>query len=98
VLERFEGASLVSAFPETGRTHQVRIHLRELGCPLLGDKEHGGPSHLTRPAGARLDFSRPLLHALTLQLRHPLGTQLRLLAPLPPDFESALAFLRAGAS
>jgi 23S rRNA pseudouridine1911/1915/1917 synthase len=89
VLERFPEAALVSALPETGRTHQIRIHLRELGCPLLGDARHGGPLFLTRPDGRRIDFERPLLHALSLELR---GLKLR--APLPPDFETALAFLR----
>ncbi|HEX9576275.1 MAG TPA: RluA family pseudouridine synthase [Myxococcales bacterium] len=89
LLESFAGAALISALPETGRTHQVRIHLRELGCPLLGDARYGGPMLLTRPDGRRIDFQRPMLHALSLELGG-----LRLRAPLPPDFESALAFLR----
>ena len=94
VLERYDGATLMAAFPETGRTHQVRLHLRELGCPLLGDKTYTGPAFLTRPNGRRIDFDRPLLHALTLQLRHPRAGELRLLAPLPADFARAQAFLR----
>ncbi len=89
LLESFAGAALISALPETGRTHQVRIHLRQLGCPLLGDARYGGPMLLTRPDGRRIDFHRPMLHALSLELG-----DLRLRAPLPPDFESALAFLR----
>ena len=89
LLEPFPEAALVSALPETGRTHQIRIHLRELGYPLLGDARHGGPMFLTRADGRRIDFQRPMLHALSLQLR---GLTLR--APLPPDFEAALAFLR----
>lgn len=93
VFQRFEGASLIAALPETGRTHQVRIHLRQLGCPLLGDRSEGGPAFLTRPSGARIDFSRPLLHALSLSLRHPSGSALNLLAPLPPDFEAVCTFL-----
>jgi 23S rRNA pseudouridine1911/1915/1917 synthase len=94
VLERFAGAALVAALPLTGRTHQVRLHLRELGCPLLGDKAHGGPPFLTRASGARLDLARPMLHARSLALRHPAGGDLRLLAPTPGDFEAALVFLR----
>lgn len=94
LLERFEGASSVAAFPETGRTHQVRVHLRELGCPLLGDRLHGGPSFLTRADGRRLEAARPLLHALSLELRHPSGKSLRLQAPLPGDFEEAIRWLR----
>ena len=94
VLERFAGAALIEALPETGRTHQIRIHLGELSCPLLGDKAHGGRTSLTRPSGARHDFGRPMLHALSLSLRHPRGGELRVEAALPPDFSAALAFLR----
>lgn len=94
LLERYEGACSAAAFPETGRTHQVRLHLRELGCPLLGDKLHGGPSFLTRADGRRLEVTRPLLHALSLELRHPSGKTLRLQAPPPADFEEAIRWLR----
>ena len=94
VLERFAGAALISARPETGRTHQVRVHLRELGCPLLGDSRYGGPAFLTQADGARLDCARPLLHALGLSLRHPSGQRLDLTAHPPADFEAAQEFLR----
>ncbi|HEY6911638.1 MAG TPA: RluA family pseudouridine synthase [Myxococcales bacterium] len=94
LLERYGMAAEIAAFPETGRTHQIRIHLRELGCPLLGDKAYGGPSFLTRKDGLRHDIERPLLHALSLSLRHPDGGDLRLLAPLPADFREAQDFLR----
>lgn len=93
VLERYPQAALVAALPETGRTHQIRIHLRGLGLPLLGDTRYGGPAFLTRPTGARHDFGRPMLHALSLEVRHPDGTQLRLKARSPGDFEAARAFL-----
>lgn len=89
VLERYAGAASVAAFPETGRTHQIRVHFRELGCPLLGDTRYGGPAFITRPDGARHDFARPMLHAFALEV---LGR--RLSAPLPADFESACAFLK----
>ena len=94
VVERFAEAAQIAAEPETGRTHQIRIHLRAIGHPLLGDKAYGGPAFLTRPEGARHDFARPMLHALSLSLRHPDGGRLEVLAPLPPDFDSARAFLR----
>ena len=94
VLERFDGAALLEARPQTGRTHQIRVHLRALGCPLLGDVRYAGPALLTRPDGARLDCARPLLHAASLKLRHPSGATLDVTALTPPDFEQALAFLR----
>jgi 23S rRNA pseudouridine1911/1915/1917 synthase len=93
VLERYGVASEIAAFPETGRTHQIRIHLRELGFPLLGDKAYGGPAFLTRKDGLRHELARPLLHALSLSLRHPDGGDLRLCAPLPTDFREAQQFL-----
>ena len=93
VLERYAGATLIAAFPETGRTHQIRIHLREIGCPLLGDGRYGGPAFITRADGSRADFQRPLLHAVSVSLRHPSGRQLTIAAPAPPDFEEARAFL-----
>ena len=95
VVERYGRAALIAAHPETGRTHQIRVHLLALGSPLLGDKLHGGPAFLTAPSGARQDFARPMLHALSLELRHPGGFALRIEAPLPADFEAARAFLRA---
>ncbi|TMA32417.1 MAG: RNA pseudouridine synthase [Deltaproteobacteria bacterium] len=91
VLERYGGAASMAAFPGTGRTHQIRAHFRELGCPLLGDTRYGGPAFLTRPDGARHDFARPMLHALALEL-----PGLRLSAPMPADFEAARAFLSRG--
>ena len=94
VLERFAGASLIAAAPETGRTHQIRVHLAALGCPLLGDGRYGGPPFLTREDGARLECERPLLHALALNLRRPGGARLTLTAPSPADFEEACTWLR----
>jgi len=95
VVERYASAALIAALPETGRTHQIRLHLRDLGCPLLGDKANGGEVILTRPSGARHDVSRPMLHALSIGLRHPAGFEMNVEAPLPPDFEAARAFLGA---
>jgi 23S rRNA pseudouridine1911/1915/1917 synthase len=94
VLERFGDASSIAAFPETGRTHQIRLHLEAIGCPLLGDARYGGPMFLTRPDGSRIDFARPMLHAVSISLRHPSGKKtLTLRAPLPLDFDTARAFL-----
>ncbi len=93
VVERFGAAAHVEAAPQTGRTHQIRIHLREIGHPLLGDRAYGGPVFLTRSDGARHDFTRPMLHASSLSLRHPDGHTLLVRAPLPADFEAARMFL-----
>jgi len=74
-------AALVEAQPETGRTHQIRVHLAHLGAPLLGDPKYGGP----RMVG-RLAVPRVMLHALRLELRHPVtGAPLRFEAPPPDD-------------
>ena len=75
------GTALVEAFPETGRTHQIRVHLAALGAPLLGDARYGGP----RMVGA-LPIPRVMLHALRLVIGHP-GTGVRtpFEAPVPAD-------------
>ncbi len=79
VARRRDDAMLVWAYPVTGRTHQIRLHLALLGCPLVGDVKYGGPLvwHGERVAAHRL-------HAARLELAHPRGgEQLRLQAPLP---------------
>ena len=87
--------ALVAAFPETGRTHQVRVHLAARGLPLLGDVRYGGPKLVTGPSGARLDVARPLLHARRLQLppRSEGAPALVIEAPVPLDLAAAIAFL-----
>ncbi len=86
---RAGAAALVEARPETGRTHQVRVHLAHLGAPLLGDPRYGGPAMV----GA-IAVPRVMLHALRLELDHPVtGARLRLEAPIPADLAAALAAL-----
>ncbi len=76
------GAALVECRPETGRTHQIRVHLAGLGAPLLGDPRYGGPKRVGGVAVPRL-----MLHALRLELDHPAtGERLALAAPVPEDF------------
>jgi len=71
----------VEARPETGRTHQIRVHLAALGAPLLGDARYGGP----RMVGA-LPIPRVMLHALRLEIDHPAtGARTSFEAPIPPD-------------
>ena len=93
VLRRLQGAALVAAFPLTGRTHQVRVHLAAAGLPLLGDARYGGPRSVARGDGRRLEIARPLLHALALRMRHPDGRELDLRAQPPADFDAAVEFL-----
>jgi 23S rRNA pseudouridine1911/1915/1917 synthase len=82
-------AALVEARPETGRTHQVRVHLAHLGAPLLGDPKYGGP----RMVGA-VSVPRVMLHAARLELPHPVtGAPLRFEAPVPADFRELAAAL-----
>jgi 23S rRNA pseudouridine1911/1915/1917 synthase len=96
VLERLaDGAALVECRLDTGRTHQIRVHMAEHGWPLLGDPVYG-----KAPATARLreladSLGRQALHASVLELVHPItGAQLKLRSALPPDLERVLAALR----
>jgi 23S rRNA pseudouridine1911/1915/1917 synthase len=77
-------AALVEAWPETGRTHQIRVHLAHLGAPLLGDARYGGPRRVGETAVPRV-----MLHALRLVVPHPeTGARLVLEAPVPEDFRA----------
>ncbi len=76
------GEALVEARPETGRTHQIRVHLSHLGAPLLGDPRYGGPRRV-----GELRVPRVMLHARRLELSHPVtGAPLAFEAPVPEDF------------
>src|SRR5207247_3345773 len=88
-LERFPGATLMRLEPETGRTHQLRVHLAAVGHPIVGDRVYG-PRH-----AGRLAFPRQALHAAEIRFDHPSsGDRLVVRAPLPPDLEQLLAMLR----
>jgi len=78
-------AALVEASPETGRTHQIRVHLAHLGAPLLGDPRYGGPRRV-----GEVSIPRVLLHARRLELVHPsTGRTIAFEAPVPEDFLAA---------
>jgi 23S rRNA pseudouridine1911/1915/1917 synthase len=103
VIERFRGFTLCRIQPRTGRTHQIRVHLASVGCPVLADKVYGGRdrvrlSDLVPGLPAEEDellLDRQALHAFRLRLRHPRRPQiLELEAPLPPDINRTLAALR----
>jgi 23S rRNA pseudouridine1911/1915/1917 synthase len=96
VVERFEGAARIEARLETGRTHQVRVHLAALGCPLLGDRTYGRPPRdlAVRAIGEAL--GRQALHARSLGFVHPAtGERLSFTSELPLDMAQALGALRA---
>ncbi|HEY6101494.1 MAG TPA: RluA family pseudouridine synthase [Anaeromyxobacter sp.] len=81
-LREGPGAALVEASPETGRTHQIRVHLAHLGAPLLGDSRYGGPLRVGEVAVPRV-----MLHARRLELAHPAtGERMVLEASVPEDF------------
>jgi 23S rRNA pseudouridine1911/1915/1917 synthase len=101
-LERWRGADLLRAELETGRTHQIRVHLASIGHPVVGDTVYG--------AGARRGIGgqdrawareferrvpRQFLHAAELAFRHPrTGAELRFESPLPEDLAEAAAWAR----
>jgi 23S rRNA pseudouridine1911/1915/1917 synthase len=93
VLEHFGRMALVRAHPETGRTHQIRVHLAAVGCPVVADllyaRGHPGQSAV---------IGRQALHAEAISFRHPTTAEpMRIAAPLPADFAAAVASARAQA-
>jgi 23S rRNA pseudouridine1911/1915/1917 synthase len=92
VEERLRGAALVACEIETGRQHQVRIHLAEAGHPLVGETVYARGYR-----GRRIVAPRPMLHAAMLGFRHPAhGRLVRFEAPVPPEFVDLLDRLRGG--
>jgi 23S rRNA pseudouridine1911/1915/1917 synthase len=83
VLERIGYVTLVECILETGRTHQIRVHMAGLGCPVIGDRVYG-KSPLDRKISPFP--ARQMLHAWRLSLRHPVsGGRIFLEAPVPDD-------------
>ncbi|MFP4321008.1 MAG: RluA family pseudouridine synthase [Anaerolineales bacterium] len=83
-LDVFEDHTLLAAHPETGRTHQVRVHLAFIGCPVVGDRVYG-------PRKQRIKLSRLFLHAQAITIRHPARDEaLTFEAPLPPKLQNVL--------
>ena len=93
VVERFgRVASLLALWLETGRTHQIRIHMAEMGHPVVGEPVYR-PKEQPR---CKAHFHRQALHAQTLGFAHPLmqGQSIRVEAPLPSDFSDLVLDLR----
>ena len=101
VIKRFRANTHVRVQLETGRTHQIRVHLAHAGFPIVGDKVYGG--RLTLPKGvsetlreALRNFPRQALHAARLQFDHPVtGKPVECVSPLPADMRGLLDLLAA---
>ncbi|RVQ66499.1 RluA family pseudouridine synthase [Croceicoccus ponticola] len=95
-LRRLKGATLVECRLETGRTHQIRVHMSSIGNALLGDPVYGRPDSRLRPLLQRLNFSRQALHAAVLGFLHPVtGDRLHFSSDLPPDIRELIEELNA---
>lgn len=109
VLERFRGFTYVQLLPKTGRTHQLRVHMLHMKCPIVADKLYAGHDRLLHTELTTLPGSnspeedvddcliaRQALHAFQLTLRHPVTDALmQFEAPLPDDMQRTLDALRA---
>ncbi len=100
VIERFRGFAYLRVQPKTGRTHQIRVHLAHIGCPVLCDRLYGGRAQITRGQLHQTDdaevlLDRQALHAHRLKFVHPVnGQTLCMEAPLPADLQRVLEELR----
>jgi 23S rRNA pseudouridine1911/1915/1917 synthase len=101
VQERFNGFAAVRVTPKTGRTHQIRLHLASIDCPVLCDRLYGGRARITRgdltrqAADDAVLLDRQALHAARLTIRHPLtDAEMTFDAPLPADMQNTLHALR----
>lgn len=100
LIERFRAHTYIEVELETGRTHQIRVHMAHVRAPLVGDPVYGGRPRLPRRPGEALrqelqQFPRQALHARSLEFAHPgTGADVRFESKLPEDFEGLLAALR----
>ena len=98
--ERFRAHTLVECRLETGRTHQIRVHMAHIKYPIVGDPMYGGPLKLPKGATPELiealrGFRRQALHAETLEFAHPVGGQpVRCSAPVPADMQALVKALQ----
>ncbi|UJF24163.1 23S rRNA pseudouridine(1911/1915/1917) synthase RluD [Suttonella sp. R2A3] len=100
IEERFDGVTLLRVQLESGRTHQIRVHMAHIHHPLVGDKVYGAQAHVPKGMSevareAVQQFPRQALHAAELHLTHPgSGETMTFSAPLPDDFTALLDVLR----
>lgn len=91
VIKRFPGHTLVEVSPKTGRTHQIRVHLKAIGHPIVCDKLYGFKKQVC-PFG----LGRHFLHASSLEFNLPSGGRIKLEADLPDDLQATLTKLEKG--
>jgi 23S rRNA pseudouridine1911/1915/1917 synthase len=97
VVEQWPNAARLELRLHTGRTHQIRVHLEHLGCPVLGDPVYGRRQNQRLKEATGYTAPRQLLHAATLALDHPhTGERMTFTATLPDDFAVAIKFFGAG--
>jgi 23S rRNA pseudouridine1911/1915/1917 synthase len=88
VIEALAGVSLLRVVLETGRTHQIRVHMQAIGHPVCGDEAYGGRR--------RFGLQRQFLHAAKLTFPHPVtGATVDVSSPLPADLQGALDLARS---
>jgi len=94
VVRRIGHFTLVEAMPQTGRTHQIRVHLSSIGHPVVGDTTYGAPAKLRFGTGEESTLPRTFLHAAKLAFAHPItNARLQFEAPLPVELAAFLAHL-----
>jgi len=101
IQSKFGKFSLIELQIDTGRTHQIRVHMASMGHPVVGDTVYGATRELRAKAGGvtslPLSLLRNFLHAMSLQLQHPrTGAQLSYEQPMPAELESYLREIEAG--
>jgi 23S rRNA pseudouridine1911/1915/1917 synthase len=95
--EHLRGVTLITVAIATGRTHQIRVHLSEIGHPIVGDPAYGGfRRHVAADLRPLLRLERPFLHAARLAFQHPVDARrMEFTSPLPTDLQQVLDDIRA---
>jgi 23S rRNA pseudouridine1911/1915/1917 synthase len=92
LMKKLRDAAMIECRLETGRTHQIRVHMSSIGHPLLGDPVYGSVKQKQRELLRALNFNRQALHAATLGFNHPIsGDPLNFQSPLPSDMQHLLS-------
>jgi len=101
VIERYQGFATVLVKPKTGRTHQIRIHMAHVGCPVLCDKLYSGRSQVVlkdfsqQSDDTQLILDRQALHARAIEFDHPMtGERMKIEAPIYPDIQRTIDALK----